>query len=421
MLYGLSAIVAIAVAFVAVFQFRRIPLCWYPTLFFIAKFIGARFLNFERVRYSMMFQIAVIAVLLVLAWVHFGVPKRARSYFVSANFKIVVFFCVLIGLFVCYGLFVGNSALQVVIDSYKFIEILVLFALFWFTWRSLDDVSRGLAALYIAMLCMGAIEIVLTERGGVGLNLCMSLVPFMLAVGMRDSSRRNKLFASLIVALVIVFTCQTRTYIIAFLVGILILIAFVGPKARFRLVSTLSIIAVLFIAVFAFTGTDLFSQTLERFSELAGGFEEAGGYRAAELAVLFEKVKDAPAFGLGIGYLEWLYIPGMGYIEWGSFVHNAYAEMLLKVGVIGLVALACLVAVFLMILTNGVKEYEGFAPILRQYLTGAVVAMTSWAIILFAAPTSTFGSLFVGPIICSVALYCVSRDAADIALEARPK
>lgn len=408
----LMAIVVLAGIVILSTQFHKIPLYWYPALFYIFKFIGVRFLDFERVRYSMVYQIAVIGILLFLAWRMFGYPKKAKGTFATNNFRIIIYFLILICLFICYGLLIGNSKMQVLIDSYKFLEMLVYFILFWFTWRTMEDVNRGLTALYVVMLCMGIAEIFMTDRGGVGLNLCISLVPFMLAVGMQEKENRTTLFASLVVTLLIVFTCQTRTYIISFVVGIFAMILFIGPRARFRLISSLAIITTIFLLVFAFTGIDLFSQTLERFSELSGGFEEAGGYRSAELNVLFSKVSESPYLGAGLGYLERLYISGMGYIEWGSFVHNAYAELLLKVGGIGVVLLAGLLFLYLGNLVSGVRECTEAFPIVRRYLLGAFIALISWVVIFFAAPTTTFGCMFIGPIICTVSLYCASRDFA---------
>lgn len=391
--------------------FRRIPICIYPAIFYVIKLLANQLIDFERVRYAMLFQMSVILTLIILSVIKEGVPSarvsstRKPSFDCSFARLSIVFFS-FVGLCICWGVFKGNSVGQVIVDSYKFLEIPVIYCLFRFSWRGIDDVRRGFNALAVVMVALGIVEVFITERGGVGLNLAMSIFPMAYLLASDGADNKRKAFLLLAAMTAIVLISKTRTYIIAYGFALILLIIFEAPGCKFKHVSRLIILVLLVVMADFVSRGRIFGETVSRFLELSSGFEEAGGYRSAEISVAMPFVSSHCLLGMGLGFLKVLYIDGMGVIQWGGFIHNAYVELLLKTGMLGTITAAVLVFTVLGLVYNGGARAKDIPNDIRLLCRGSIISAVSWLLVYMAAPVSTFGPIFTGLMISVIAIKC---------------
>lgn len=404
----ITAIGALCALAILVLILRNIRLEWYPAAFFALKFLGSHLIGFDRVRYFVVFQIGVVALLLMVACARYGMPRRRETALSVDGTRVFAVFTATLGLFAINGVIHGNALTQVFIDAYKYLEIPVLFALFRFCWRTSAQIDGGIRAFTATMLALGVVEIFITTRGGVGLNLIVSFLPIVLTLGL--AGRFRSYLACLIPALLVVALCETRTYIMCVVAGLLLVYLAARPGNRFALVNALLIMAVAGAGALALMPDSGLGETVGRFMELSGGFEEAGGYRAAELAVAVRFILQAPVFGWGLGFMRTVFIDQMGTIAWGDFVHNFYVENLLKNGIVGTTFLLALAALFLRLIRGAAASVGGpEGERVRLIMRGGFIATASWALIYAFAPLTTAGSVFVGAIVAYI--------AADVALQ----
>ena len=397
-------------AFVSVilgpYLYRRVPIHFYPAISYVLKYLGGQLFDFERVRYAIMFQLAVLSVLMILAIIKEGAPVLRESPFDLAFSRLSILFLLYVGLCTCWGVFSDNAVSQVVVDSYKFLEIPVLYTLFRISWRNTGAVRHGLTALSVIMLALGLVEIFVTERGGVGLNLIISIFPMTLLL-LEKADKKRCVFMLLLLATSIVLLSKTRTYIIAFLLMLLLLVLFSPSGLRFGAASRVALMFLMFLVVDFTTGGRIFAETAARFLELSRGFEVAGGYRAAEISVAIPFMRSHFLLGSGLGFVKTLYIEGMGVIDWGGFIHNAYVEVFLKTGILGSIAAALLtISLFILIGGNAKLSAVPNSAEISLICRGAIISATSWLLIYATAPVSTFGSIFLGPLIAVVSIKC---------------
>ena len=159
----------------------KIDICYFPVLFFAIKFAAARIMDFDRVRNSVMFQLLVITVLLVVIIIRnngkLKIGDKLFFKFIPALIIYLIFYSIV-------GVLNGHAIFQIFIDCYKYLEIIVYYVLFRASWENNNDVFQGIKAFAALMIGLGIVEIFITTRGGVGLNLIMSLFPMVLILSL---------------------------------------------------------------------------------------------------------------------------------------------------------------------------------------------------------------------------------------------
>lgn len=374
--------------------------CNYPAVFFLTKFVAGRIMNFERVRNQVMFQLIVLAMLsLVIAKKNHGklnIKDRVFSMAIPWLYIFVIWN-------VLYGMILGHDVFQTFIDAYKYLEIIVLFLFFRICWPDNDKLLLGLKALFVIMITLGVIELFITERGGVGLNLVMSFFPMAMMLALYGYINHYMLL--FFVSIGIVALSQTRTYIAGFFVMLLVFVYMLPTKKRNALLSRSILFAIPLLFLLIFFGENILGGTISRFAELtAEGFGESGGYRIDEYLVAFEKIKQNPLLGNGFGYLEYMFINKMGFMYWGDFIHCLYIEILFKTGVLGIAWCTGIVGVLIKSLMQYRKFYSNQDPFMLSIIVGGICSTVNWGLTYTFAPLSTYGSMFVGLIVSCIAI-----------------
>lgn len=392
----LAVICVLPVGFVLLF---KLDICYFPVLFFAIKFAAARVMDFDRVRNSVMFQLFIIAVLLVVIIVRnhgkMRVGDRLFCKIIPALIAYLIFYSMI-------GILNGHEIFQVFIDCYKYLEILVYYILFRASWKDNNDVFLGIKAFTGLMLCLGVIEIFITSRGGVGLNLIMCLFPMVLLLSLYDYMPGSKVI--LLTSFLIVATCQTRTYIVGFLLGFSLILLLLPIEKRRPLLSFTFLVGITAVIAIGIFGGQLIGQTLARFAELSEGFEESGGYRIYDYIEAFNRFLDHPILGNGFGYLKRTFIIKMGWIEWGDFVHCLYLEILFKVGVSGVLCLLVIFRGFIAEIWKNLKRFREQDAFMFAVCCGGFCSFIAWLFTYTFAPLTTIGSMFFGPLVASIAI-----------------
>ncbi len=385
--------------FVVTFLLLNIKTCYYPACFFIIKFFAARLINFDRTRNNVAFQLAIIALIFII--ISF---KRSGKIIIRKNafYKSCEFILVFVTFFVIIGLIYGHQWFQVFIDAYKYIEILVYYLLFMLCWDNNKELLNGLKAICYTMLTLGILEIFLTSRGGIGLNLIMGFFPIILLLSIQGYIRHCKFI--FVISIMVVVLCQTRTYIISFLFGLILLILLTPTNVRDKVILysiSLGLIGIVAISLF---GSNLLDATLSRFLQLAAGFEESGGYRIDEYKVALQKFLMHPLIGNGFGYLEYTFINKLGFVKWGDFIHCLYIEVLFKTGILGFTSIVFIVKKFVSKIVNAMSKFKGTDKFMFAVCCGGVCSFATWALTYAFAPLTTYGSMFVGILTAGVAI-----------------
>ncbi len=384
---------------IGLYLLLKLKIFYFPALFFAIKFAAGQVLNFDRVRNNVLFQLLIITILLgAIAFRSHGKLRIGDKFFfrsISAILPFLMFYSIT-------GVLNGHGIFQIFIDCYKYLEIIVYYILLRASWKDNRDVFMGVRALSGLMLSLGLIEVVITSRGGVGLNLMISLFPMVMILALYRYLSKPKTI--LLITLFVVVSCQTRTYIMGFVIGLAAMM-FALPKDRRQSLMTFTFaIGILAVIVAGVFGGELLKRTLSRFMELASGFEESGGYRIYDYAEAINRFLDHPILGNGFGYLKRTYILKMGWMNWGDFVHCLYLEILFKVGICGVVYIAVVFGRFIRKIYRNAKALKGKDDMVFAICCGGLCSFLSWFFIYMFAPLATIGSMFLGPLIASIAL-----------------
>ncbi len=392
-------------AIMAVLFFLKLKIYYFPAFFFIIKFVAGRVINFDRVRNNVMFQLAIIIIFLLIIVVrkHGKLTFHERIFFTTG--KLVIVF-VIINMII--GILVGHNYFQVFIDAYKYIEIIVYYVFFVMCWKNNDDLLEGLKALCYVMLSVGVIEIFITSRGGVGLNLIMSLFPIMILMAMYGYIDYYKMILS--ISIVVVVLSQTRTYIIAFTLGIICLIFLMPTNIRKRFITSILMLILLGGILSCILYPELISKTVARFLELSAGFSESGGYRIDEYRVAIQKFMQHPLIGNGFGYLQYTFINKMGVILWGDFIHCIYIEILFKTGLFGIITLILIVGKLENKIVKSMRKFKDKNKFMFAICCGGICSSVIWFITYAFAPLTTYGSIFIGIIISAIAISNYNKE-----------
>lgn len=340
----------------------------------------------------MMFQLAVAAVLFLFLIIR----KRGKIRLEGGPFyDFALALLPFLAVFSLIGYINGHQTVQIFVDGYKYLEIILYYFLLRLSWRDNEELLKGVRSLEIFMLTVGTAEIFLTARGGTGLNLIMSLFPIAFMLSLDHYLPGTKVLLGL--SMLIVASCQTRTYIVGFLLGFLVLVLLL-PTAKRKTVVTWAFLGIAAgAAVIGLSGARILGTTLERFGELTTGFEESGGYRIYEYREAIHRFREQPLFGHGFGYLRRTFIQKMGWMDWGGFVHCLYLEILFKTGICGMLYLSVIVVKFMRRIWQEMKECRNRNRFLFDVCCGSFCAFLIWAFTYTFAPLSTVGSMFLGP------------------------
>lgn len=377
----------------------KLDICYFPVLFFAIKFAAARIMDFDRVRNSVMFQLLVITVLLAVIIIrNNGKLKIGDKLF----FKFIPVLIIYLIFYSIVGVLNGHAIFQIFIDCYKYLEIIVYYVLFRASWENNNDVFQGIKAFAALMIGLGIVEIFITTRGGVGLNLIMSLFPMVLILSLYDYLPYSK--AILLASFLVVASCQTRTYIVGFVLGFMVLLFLLPARKREPLLSFTFLVGIVAVVAIGIFGGQFIGKTLARFAELSEGFEESGGYRIYDYREAFNRFLDHPLLGNGFGYLKKTFIFKMGWIEWGDFVHCLYLEILFKVGISGVLCLLVIFKKFITRIWRYLKWFKEQDDFMFSICCGAFCSFIAWLFTYTFAPLATIGSMFFGPLIASIVL-----------------
>lgn len=395
----LLIMLALIVAFI-IFEFLRKKPHQAMAVYYAGMFLKRFIFPTTRVRESVVIQIALFLICLFLASIGYAnnrakkslkpsrIPVMEKGFLVIGT---VVFIELINGFFFGYGLF------AMMVDVYKVLEIFLYYFCFTRMWRTKKDMEEAVSVLTIEMCIFGTIEMFLTERGGVGLNMIMCFAPIIFALGFYTKQKR--FWVVIVCSLIVVLVSKTRTYLFGFVLSILLTFLFANGRNKKKIAYIgliLLIVGTLFIVVYSrMANSELLSTIFERFLELASGFEEAGGYRIYEIRTAWRKFLEDPLLGKGYGYLEYVYIETQGTILWGDFMHNVYMEILVKTGIFGVLFYG------IGLIAYCVKQHKKIATSRHiknketGYLIGGLTGTYSWLFIYIAAPLSSFGYVFI--------------------------
>ncbi len=396
--HGLMILGAVAVI-VAVLFFLKLKIYYFPACFFLIKFVAGRLINFDRVRDNVVFQLGIVIIMLLAISVrNCGKLRFHEHIFFPMGKSLMVFVVINMTL----GVLVGHNWFQIFIDAYKYIEIIVYYVLFVICWKNNDELLEGLKALCNVMLCIGFIEIFITSRGGVGLNLIMGLFPIIILLAMYGYLNHYKVILG--ISLAVVVLSQTRTYIIAFFLGIILLASLIPANIRRKLTGSILILSVLGVLLVVVLQPELILNVVSRFLELSAGFSESGGYRIDEYRVAIQKFIEHPLIGNGFGYLQYTFINKMGFILWGDFIHCIYIEILFKTGLAGISALIFIVGKFAKKIVVAMRYFKNKNKFMFAICCGGICSFANWLITYTFAPLTTYGSIFIGIITSAIAV-----------------
>lgn len=386
-----------------IFEFIRKKPYHAMSVYYAGMFIKRWVLPGTRVRETVVIQLMLFAVCLFMAYM----GNRSKRNKLPAMAQIP---CIKIGMLVVgsvvfleliNGYFSGYAFFSMMVDVYKVVEMFLFYFMLTYIWRTTKEMEKGIDLLAIEMCVFGVVEMFITERGGVGLNMLMSLTPIIFALGFYTHKKRFWLI--IVCSFAIILASKTRTYLFGFILSILLIFFFANGKRKLKIALTgcaILIIGAGLVSLYAKnTNSSAIQTVIDRFLELSGGFEEAGGYRVYEMRTAWQKFLESPFIGKGYGYLEFLYIEKQGHLLWGDFMHNAYLEVLTKTGIVG----ACVYGASLIGYTK--RQYKEIRRSRKDkgketgFLIGGLAGTFCWLFIYFAAPLSSYGYVFIPGII----------------------
>lgn len=397
-------------AFLFLYKYPYYGLPFYYFCIFLKRLI----LPDVRVRETVAIQLMIITIcccIALLSYRKINLPVVKIPYFNN----VILFITIISIVETIVGILHHYLFFSILIDIYKVVEIVIFFFFLKLIWRTKNHVKKSLKLLVFEMLILGMIEIFITERGGTGLNILMSIFPFLFAAGFYQKNRYY--WINLMICLLIVLMSQTRTYMMGFALEILMVLLLCNGKNKnnikiigFCLLFTLGVLIFYYMT---FIGNDYIKDLINRILELSEGFAAAGGYRVYEIQTAMNKFFESPIFGKGFGYSEYLFIQGMGYMEWGSFLHNVYIEILLKTGLFGCVLYGFGLISYISKCIKKLKlsKINHFSDNV-VFCVGGLSGTVGWLFIYFAAPLSSYGVVFL-PTIISFIYYYLSKSERD--------
>lgn len=368
-------------------------------VYYAGMFAQKFFMPNARVREKVVVQIFLMVACFLMAFIGYT-AKKDKKISVSKipcmeKGVLIAAFVVLVQLI--NGYFSNYAIFSMLVDVYKVIEIFIFYFLFTYIWRTTEELEKAIDLLSIEMCVFGVIEMFITERGGVGLNMIMSLAPIVFALGFY--TRKKKFWFIIVCSLLIIIVSKTRTYLFGFVFAILLVFLFANGKRKVKItfasVVTLLIGYGVVSAYVKVTDSQVFRTIIQRFLELSEGFEEAGGYRIYEMEVAWSKFLESPIIGKGYGYLENLFIKKQGNVLWGDFMHNAYLEVLVKTGIFGFLTYGCGVVGYCLKQRKEMKRSKKYKNKETGFLVGGFAGTACWLFVYFAAPLSSFGYVFI--------------------------
>ncbi|MBQ3020186.1 MAG: O-antigen ligase family protein [Clostridia bacterium] len=407
-----------AVLFVGffVFEFIRKKPYHAMSVYYAGMFIKRFVLPEARVRESVMVQLLLMAICFIMAFIGYNTKiKKSPSITNIACMKtgffvvgVIVFLEALNGYFSYYAIF------SIIVDIYKVAEIFLFYFMFVYIWRTTEEMEKAVDLLAIEMCIFGFVEMFTTERGGVGLNMLMSLAPIIFALGFYTHKKR--FWTIIVCSLLIVLVSKTRTYLLGFILAILLIFFFANGKRKLKIAVTGCCILAIGASILALYSRNvdggMVHAIIERLTDLSSGFEEAGGYRIYEMETAWSKFLESIWIGKGYGYMEYVYIETQGYFWWGDFMHNAYLEILVKTGFLGLFLYGGGIIVYCKKQYQRVRCSRGKRSKETGFLIGGLAGTFCWLFVYFAAPLSSYGYVFI-PGIMGL-LYSKLREREDI-------
>jgi len=215
------------------------------------------------------------------------------------------------------------------------------------------------------------------------------LFPLFISLYLHGVDRKIKAISGLLALLTgaCLILSFTRGYWLGSIAGMFFLLLFSKKKRQALLTLTL-------IGIIMLVGTSLYTQSarlyegnilgklvINHFSTLKGlSADESAGLRLQEAKAALETVASSPIIGLGQGAEFDNPIPGLG----KHYTHNAYLAILLRSGVIGLLAYGWLAISFVTISVRGYRELENELD--KGIVLGIVSAFVAASITSLSSP-----------------------------------
>lgn len=375
-------------------------------VYYFVNFCRSTFLGWIQVRYQILLQLFVIFFCMFASFV--SDRKQNQNRTIKRKISVIEFenARLLVGIVLVFectvGIIDGYSIFQIAVDAYKVLEIFVFYYFLRCTWRATWQIEKCIYIILGEMCIFGVIEAFTTERGSIAINIMMSFFPLVFAAGFYEKIKHYWLW--IIMAIFVLLTSKTRTYMLGTIVGILIVLAHANgcnsKKIRTRGLFLLIFTVVLGEIYMTLFGNPYIDALFSRIMELGNGFEASGGYRIYEIDKAIEKFLESPLFGKGYGYLEYVYIELMGWFEWGDFMHNTYVEILAKTGLLG----SFLYGIGLLSYLRNQRTYIRKSQYTDNnsatgMLIGGFAGTCCWLVTYFAAPLSSYGYVFLPGIV----------------------
>jgi hypothetical protein len=302
-----------------------------------------------------------------------------------------------------YGALNGNTPTYLLGDVRDFFYFL-LFWVYLHYFKSEADLDFAFTALIVVGFIFAAISLAddFLIRNFVRYNSGISflLVACTLALLSKIFTERLSIkapstFIMLLVMLTGLFITFTRGLYLGFVAGFFMMLLALGIRRSFKLVLILGALVLGVLGVMLVLGISfdrVITQATYRGSSALGDLDISSAERILEVLAVLDELPNHWLFGKGAGATIAVYRFGdanvkEGIVDWW-FIHNNYAQVLHKSGVIGLL---CLLALWLSALTIAFRLFQrATSPVARQVLLSAVGVLTAYMVTSLTSPVMTY-------------------------------
>jgi len=279
----------------------------------------------------------------------------------------------------------------------------MFFSLFWVFLDEFSEITaynRTLTVfLWIAIL-YGALSFIDSAffRGfarynsGVSPILLVSLF-LILSIFLTPSykARRGLLVVGFFICLLGLLVTFTRGYFLGFVVGLISILVVGASKQSVKITIgiVLAFLLIFFLMDYMGVSFSTFSKaTTDRGEALVGSLDISSAERLLEVLAVLEEFPKHPLLGVGVGGTIHVYKFGdmvvkAGFVDWW-FIHNNYAQILHKSGIIGFIATLSL---WITVVIKASRLYKIISdPIARVILLSAISTTLSFMAISMSSP-----------------------------------
>ena len=396
----------VAVSFFQVLSFRVLFLLLLLLFFLISPAIPVSEKHFSKPISAGGFflQDAVLVLLFARALFDYFNAPRTLTLFRPTRLEQIFALYVAVNLAsAVYGALNGNTPTYLLGDVRDFLYFL-LFWVYLHCFKSEADLDFAFNALIAVGFIFAAISLAddLLIRNFVRYNSGISflLVASTLALLSKIFTERLSIktpstLIMLLVMLAGLFITFTRGLYLGFVAGFFVMLFALGLKRSFKLVLTLGALVLGVLGVMLVLGISfdrVIAQATYRGSSALGDLDVSSAERILEVLAVLDELPNHWLFGKGAGATIAVYRFGdanvkEGIVDWW-FIHNNYAQVLHKSGVIGLL---CLLALWLGALSVAFRLFQrATSAVARQVLLSATGVLTAYMVTSLTSPVMTY-------------------------------